>query len=111
MAFVPAAHVKGTFEVVVEELVEVLNAIDEKVCEKAVDFELTSKQPTSKIFNSLATPPMFPINIWNLHKAAVDGLARKNNAGEGWHYGIQYFSAGVRLAFGRFWKNYKKMPK
>ena len=34
-------------------------------------------------------PAMFPIDTWNKHTAAVDGIARTTNSVEGWHHGLQ----------------------
>lgn len=34
-------------------------------------------------------PALFPVNTWNHHFAAAEGIARTTNAVEGWHYGLQ----------------------
>ena len=33
--------------------------------------------------------PLFPIPLWNMHERVLDGLARTNNAVEGWHRAFQ----------------------
>ena len=33
-------------------------------------------------------PAMFPIDTWNKHTDAVDGIARTMNSVEGWHHGV-----------------------
>ena len=32
---------------------------------------------------------LFPVETWNQHAAAVDGIARTTNSVEGWHHGLQ----------------------
>ena len=39
-------------------------------------------------------PPKFNIGLWNHHGSTTEGIARTNNAVEGWHYGLQTYFNG-----------------
>ena len=94
MPTVPPAHVTASFELVIEEITDVIEReqFEESVVEKMDELAIYSK--STYIENPIVNKkPPFPIEIWNQYDAAGEGVARTTNSVEGWHFGLQaYFS-------------------
>ena len=92
-AFLPVEQVEDGFNLVMEEVGDILlrlkseDEVSEKVEQFACYFQKTYIRGTSRA-------PLFEPSIWNQNNAASEGLARTNNAVEGWHYGIQSLFSG-----------------
>ena len=92
-AFLPVEQVEDGFNLVMEEVGDILlrlkseDEVSEKVEQFACYFQKTYIRGTSRA-------PLFEPSIWNQSNAASEGLARTNNAVEGWHYGIQSLFSG-----------------
>ena len=98
LAFPPCEEVESAFEDVVEELTSMLdefklNASVAKKVETVVCYFHTTYIRGQKIGPSFK-PARFPVEIWNQHEAAINSLARTNNAVEGWHFAIQAYFQG-----------------
>ena len=98
LAFLPCEEVESAFEDVVEELTSMLDdfKLDASVAEKVetvVCYFQTTYIRGQKIGVSFK-PARFPVEIWNQHEAAINSLARTNNAVEGWHFAIQAYFQG-----------------
>ena len=90
--FLPLGEVEPVFDLVEEEItgeVEILS-LEEDVLEK-IDLLASYFQKTYSNHNIGSThrPPVFQPVIRNQSVSAMDGLARTNNATEGWHFGLQ----------------------
>ena len=55
-----------------------------------------------------ARPPVFQPVIWNHSVSAIDGLARTNNATEGWPFGLQ---ALFQRSHPNIWTFFRKSKK
>ena len=95
LALVPASDVKGAFELVIEEITEVIDKekFDESVTEKVEELVLYFKNSYIEGPTITKKAP-FPIEIWNQFEASSEGVARTTNSVEGWHYGLQTFFTG-----------------
>ena len=111
LAFIIETHVKGTFEIVVQEQFEISYSIDETVYDRTDELCSYFKNTYIENCTSLTRPPLFSIKMWNQHNAAQEGLARTNNAVEGWHYGIQTFLTGSSPSAWALLENLKKDAK
>ena len=93
LAFLPVYRIEEGFNLVMEEIADTLAKL--KVADDIAEnlekllsyFQKTYIRGTSKA-------ALFLPSIWNHHNAACEGLARTNNAVEGWHYGIQSLFTG-----------------
>lgn len=86
LALVPVDDVIDAFELLADEIGEV----HERMPELLSYFEHTyirGRRRAGRLPNY--GPSLFPIQRWNQHQAAADGIARTTNAVEGWHYGLQ----------------------
>ena len=95
LAHVPPAHVKASFELVIEEITDVIEReqFEESVVEKMDELAIYFK--STYIENPIVNKkPPFPIEIWNQYDAAGEGVARTTNTVEGWHYGLQAYFSG-----------------
>ena len=112
LAHVPPCHVKASFELVVEEIAEVIDketfddSISEKVDELALYFKNTYIEgPT------VTKKAPFPIELWNQFEAAGEGVARTTNSVEGWHYGLQAYFTGSQPNVWLLLRNLEKDSK
>ena len=105
LAFLPLEEVEPTFDLVVEELL----SFEEDVLEK-IDLLASYFQKTFLGHNIGSTnrPPVFQPVIWNQSVSAIDGLARTNNATEGWHFGLQTLFQGSHPNISIFLRQLKK---
>ena len=95
LAHVPLAHVKASFQLVIEEITDVIEReqFEESVVEKMDELAIYFK--STYIENPIVNKkPPFPIGIWNQYDAAGEGVARTTNSVEGWHYGLQAYFSG-----------------
>ena len=95
LAHVPPAHVKTSFELVIEEITDVIEReqFEESVVEKMDELAIYFK--STYIENPIVNKkPHFPIEIWNQYDATGEGVARTTNSVEGWHYGLQAYFSG-----------------
>ena len=95
LAHVPPAHVKASFELVIEEITDVIEReqFEESVVEKMDELAIYFKR--TYIENPIVNKkPPFPIEMWNQYDAAGEGVARTTNSVEGWHYGLQAYFSG-----------------
>jgi len=111
LAFLPLEEVEPAFDLVVEEItgeVELLS-LEEDVLEK-IDLLASYFQKTYLGHNIGSThrPPVFQPVIWNQSVSAIDGLARTNNATEGWHFGLQALFQGSHPNIWIFLRQLKK---
>ena len=111
-AHVPPAHVKASFELVIEEITDVIEReqFEESVVEKMDDFAIYFK--STYIENPIVNKkPPFPIEMWNQYDAAAERVARTANSVEGWHYGLQAYFTGstpnICCSYGT-WKKIRK---
>ena len=111
-AHVPPAHVKTSFELVIEEITDVIEreqfeeSVVEKMDELAIYFKSTYLE--NPIVNK---KPPFPIEIWNQYDAAGEGVARTTNSVEGWHYALQAYFSGSTPNIWLFLRNLEKNSK
>ena len=83
LAHVPPAHVKASFELVIEEITDVIEreqfeeSVVEKMDELAIFFRGTYIE--NPIVNK---KPPFPIEMWSQYDAAGEGVARTTNSVE-----------------------------
>ena len=85
LAFVPDDDVMDAFEVLAESSPQV-----DRIDLITTFFEHTyvrGRRQRGRGDNY--SPAMYPINLWNKHDDAVDGIARTTNIVEGWHSGLQ----------------------
>ena len=109
LAHLPLSHVKAAFELVIDDITDVIESegFDTNVIEKTD--ELTMYFKNTYIENPLPNrSTQFPIEIWNQSDAAIDGVARTTNSVEGWHYGLQSYFTGVRPNVWHLIKNLQK---
>ena len=95
LAHVPPAHVKASFELVIEEITDVIEReqFEESVVEKMDELAIYFK--STYIENPIVNKkPPFPIEMWNQYDAAGEGVARTTNSVKGWHYGLQAYFSG-----------------
>ena len=112
LAFLPLEEVEPAFDLVVEEItgeVELLS-LEEDVLEK-IDLLASYFQKTYLGHNIGSThrPPVFQPVIWNQSVSAIEGLARTNNATEGWHLDCKRYFRDLILTFGFFFGSLKKI--
>ena len=111
LSFLPTNEVEEGFDLVVEEViaeVEKMSLSDEltdKIDAVAAYFQKT--YIGHKIGNTYR-PPSFPPSIWNQSASALEGLARTNNATEGWHFGLQSLFQGAHPNLWTFLRQIKK---
>ena len=43
------------------------------------------RQRLRRCIATIVEPPMFPIELWNIHSRQIEGLPRTNNFAEAWH--------------------------
>ena len=92
-AFLPVEQVEDGFNLVMEEVEDILlrlkseDGVSEKVEQFVCYFQKTYIRGTSRA-------PLYEPSIWNQNNTASEGLARTNNAVEGWNYGIQSLFSG-----------------
>ena len=85
LAFVPAVDVQNAFTLLADSMPH-HDHMDELIS----FFEHTYVRGRRlRGRGELYGPSLFPIEVWNQHDAAVDGIARTTNAVEGWHHGLQ----------------------
>ena len=68
-------------------------------------------EPSSNVrtcFTNTSRAPLFEPSISNQNNAASEGLARTNNAVEGWHYGIQSLFSGSHLDVWTFLQKFRQ---
>ena len=110
-SFLPTNEEEEGFDLAVEEViaeVEKLSLSDdltEKIDAVAGYFQKT--YIGHKIGN-VYRPPSFPPSIWNQSTSALEGLARTNNATEGWHFGLQSLFQGTHPNLWTFLRQIKK---
>ena len=95
LAHVPPAHVKASFELIIEEKTDVIERelFEESVVEKMDEVAFYFK--STYIENPIVKKkPPFSIEMWNQYDAAGEGVARTTNSVEGWHYGLQAYFSG-----------------
>ena len=115
LAHVLPCHVKACFELVVEEIAEVIDmeTFDDSISEKVDGLSLYFKNAYIEGPTVTKKTPL-QIEIWNQFEADGEGVARTTNSVEGWHYGLQAYFTGsqpnVRLLL-RNLKNDSKMQK
>lgn len=86
LAFVPPGDVLEAFEL----LVEVMPAEVDHLDELTTFFEHTYiRGRRQRGRGEIYGPALFPIDKWNQHASATDGIARTTNSVEGWHHGLQ----------------------
>jgi len=85
LAFVPEDDVMEAFELLVETMPDA-----DHLDEVTTFFEHTYiRGRRLRGRGDVYGPALFPIETWNKHAAAVDGIARTTNSVEGWHNGLQ----------------------
>lgn len=85
LAFVPPADVIEAFELLAETEPDI-----EHLDEVTTFFEHTYvRGRRHRGRGEIYGPALYPIETWNKHAAAVDGIARTTNSVEGWHHGLQ----------------------
>ena len=112
LAHVPPAHVKASFELVIEEITDVTEReqFEESVVEKMDELAIYFK--STYIENPIVNKkPLFPIEIWNQYDAAGEVVARTTNSAEGWHYGLQAYISGSTPNFWLLLRNLEKDSK
>ena len=92
-AFLPVEQVEDGFNIVMKEVGDILLRLksDDEVSEKVEQFACYFRKTYMRGTNRA---PLFEPLIWNQNSAASEGLARTNNAVEGWQYGIQSLFSG-----------------
>lgn len=85
LAFVPPEDVVEAFELLVDTMPDA-----DHVDEVTTFFEHTYiRGRRQRGRGEVYGPALFPMETWNKHSAAVDGIARTTNSVEGWHNGLQ----------------------
>jgi hypothetical protein len=85
LAFVPPGDVLDVFEVLVATMPDT-----DHLDELTTFFEHTYLRGRRLPGGGLHyRPALFPIELWNKHASATDGIARTTNSVEGWHNGLQ----------------------
>lgn len=86
LAFVPTDDVIEAFEILVDTMPPNIDHLDELTTYFEHSYIRGRRQRgRGEVYN----PALFPIDLWNQHAAAVDGIARTTNSIEGWHHGLQ----------------------
>ena len=89
------AITKESFEISDDYAVQLIEReqFEESVVEKMDELAIYYK--STYIENPIVNKkPPFPIEMWNQYDAAGEGVARKTNSVEGWHYGLQAYFSG-----------------
>ncbi len=95
MSFLPQAMISGSFSLVIDDIIETCEdlELDVDISDKCDQVALYFK--SNYVENQISQrPPKFPLHLWNHRDGAREGIARTNNAVEGWHYGIQTYFSG-----------------
>ena len=112
LAFLPLEEIEPVFDLVVEEITgeAELLSLEEDVLEK-IDLLASYFYKTylGHNFGSRHRPSVFQLVIWNQSVSAIDGVARTNNATEGWHYGLHALFQGSYPNFWTFLRLLKKV--
>ena len=94
LAHVPPAYVKASFELVIEEITDIIERTVRRKCRRKMD-ELAIYFKSIYIENPIVNKkPPFPIEMWNQYDAAGEGVDRTTNSVESWHYGLQAYFSG-----------------
>ena len=112
LAHVPPCHVKASFELVVEKIAEVIGkeTFDDTISEKLDELALYFKNTYIDCPTVTQKAP-FPKELWNQFEAAGEGVARKTNSVEGWHYGLQASFTGSQPNVWLLLRNLEKDSK
>ena len=105
--FLSVEQVEDGFNLVMEEVGDIFlrlksdGEVSEKVEQFACYLQKTYIRGTSRA-------PLFEPSIWNQNSAASEGLARTNNAVEGWHYWIQSLFSGSHPDVWTFFQKFRQ---
>lgn len=95
LAFVPPEHVLDIFDLFYDEIPEAFIPI-------AVYFEVNYVRGVRAIGRRKAVKVRYDPELWNQYHSTLQGIARTNNASEGWHNRFQLLVGGSHPSFFSF---------